>query len=241
MIHIETLAETGSTNTDLLVRLRNKEPLLEGYWLLADRQIAGRGRQGRKWSGGTGNFMGSTIVHLHGQEPAASTLALVAGLAVYEALLPRIMIPAQLILKWPNDLLLAGEKLAGILLEREADTVIVGIGVNLADAPDVPGRKVVALSRFGPAPDRDDFARSLATSFETELSRWREQGLGQLLARWSAAAHPEGTRLSVNGRDGVLAGTFAGLADDGALKLQMENRAIRLIHAGDVHLEGEAG
>ncbi len=131
----EFVTETGSTNADLAARLRAGEPLSEGTWLIADRQIDGKGRQGRDWIGGDGNFMGSTVVNLTGQEVNPSCLAMVAGLAVYETVLVRLPLPAKLELKWPNDLLLAGGKLAGILLERSGDAVIVGIGVNLAESP----------------------------------------------------------------------------------------------------------
>jgi len=237
---IEILAETGSTNADLAARARGGASITEGFWLLADRQLAGRGRQGRQWCDGVGNFMGSTIVRLSGREPVPHTLALAAGLALYETVLPRMTLPAQLELKWPNDLLLAGGKLAGILLEREGDAIIVGIGVNLAKAPLVAGRKIISLGQFGPPPDRDIFAADLAVAFDAEVSRWRTHGLDQLLARWQAAAHPEGTRLSVNSRDGLISGMFAGLAPDGALRLKLDDGGLRVIHAGDVALEGEA-
>ncbi|MBS1239349.1 MAG: biotin--[acetyl-CoA-carboxylase] ligase [Proteobacteria bacterium] len=240
MGQIETLAETGSTNADLAARVRGGEAIAEGYWLLADRQSAGRGRQGRMWSDAAGNFMGSTIVHMTGREPAPATLALVAGLALYETVLPRMMLPAQLELKWPNDLLLAGAKLAGILLEREGDAVVVGMGVNLAKAPRIAGVKAVSLGQFGPAPDRDAFASDLALHFEHEVARWRTFGLDPVLARWCAAAHPEGTRLNVSGGGTErVEGSFAGLASDGALKLRLADGGVRLVHAGDVSLGGE--
>jgi BirA family biotin operon repressor/biotin-[acetyl-CoA-carboxylase] ligase len=238
---IETLPETGSTNADLIARLRNGAAIAEGYWLLADRQTSGRGRQGREWSSVIGNFMGSTVVHTGGREPAPATLALVAGLAVYETVFTRMMLPAALELKWPNDLLLGGGKIAGILLEREGDAVVVGIGVNLAKTPMVAGAKAVSLGQFGPAPDRDAFAADLAHSFAEEIERWRNYGLEPVLARWCAAAHPEGTRLNVsNGGAERVEGSFAGLASDGALRLQLDDGKIMVVHAGDVAIGGVA-
>jgi len=232
---IETLPETGSTNADLIARLRGGEAVPEGFWLLADRQTAGRGRHGREWSSVLGNFMGSTVVRLTGREPAAATLALVAGLAVFETVFSRMLLPAALELKWPNDLLLGGGKIAGILLEREGDAVVVGIGVNLAKTPMVAGAKAVSLGQFGPPPDRDAFAADLAHNFAEEVERWRTYGLDQVVARWSAAAHPQGTRLNVsNGGPERIEGAFAGLAQDGGLKLQLNDGSIRVIHAGDV-------
>jgi BirA family biotin operon repressor/biotin-[acetyl-CoA-carboxylase] ligase len=231
---IERLPETGSTSADLAARITGGEWLAEGHWLVADRQSAGRGRQGREWCDGAGNFMGSTLVRLAPGDPVPGTLALVAGLAVHEAVSPHVPPPERASLKWPNDVMVGAAKLAGILLERVGDSVVVGVGVNLAAAPIVPGRETVALSRFGPAPDRDMFAATLAASFAREVERWRHYGLGPVIARWLAAGHPVGTALRVG--DEGLGGTFAGLADDGALRLTLADGTTRTIHAGEVNL-----
>lgn len=238
---IQTLSSTGSTNADLIARLRGGEAVPEGFWLVTDRQDAGRGRQGRTWFDGAGNFMGSTVVHCHASDPPASSLALVAGLALHEAVGPLIPPPLRAELKWPNDLLIDGAKLSGILLEGQGSAVVVGIGVNLAAAPDLPDRRTAALSAFGPAPDRDLFAAQLARCFALELERWRGNGLGPLTRRWQAAAHPAGTPLLV-GEPGSepLAGTFAGLTDDGALQLALADGTTQVIHAGEVRLAGES-
>ena len=232
---IRTVAETGSTNADLADALRAGERVSEGDWLVADRQTAGRGRQGRAWFDGAGNFMGSTVVRLGPADPPASTLALLAGLALYETVSPLLADPSALSLKWPNDLLVGRAKLAGILLEREGDAVVIGIGVNLAAAPDVEGRETTALASLGPAPDRDAFAEALAAIFDRELERWRTVGIEPMLRRWQAAAHPPGTPLTVHEASGeVVSGQFAGLAADGSLLLCLEDGAVRPIHAGDV-------
>jgi BirA family biotin operon repressor/biotin-[acetyl-CoA-carboxylase] ligase len=229
--------ETGSTNADLVAAIRNGERLAEGHWLIADRQTAGRGRQGREWFDGGGNFMGSTVVHLGAQDPPAPTLALMSGLALYEAIAPLLAEPGALSLKWPNDLLLGRAKLAGILLEREGDAVVVGIGVNLAAAPHIEGRDTVALSSLGPVPQRDVFAAGLLRSFDLELERWRTAGIGPLLRRWLAVGHPTGTSLTVHDPGGDrIAGAFAGLDQDGSLLLRLEDGTVRPIHAGDVML-----
>ena len=101
MIH--TLATTGSTNADLVARIGTHERIAEGYWLVADRQSAGKGRQGRKWFDGAGNFMGSTVVHLRLGDPAPGSLALLAGLALYEVISILLAAPHRAQLKWPND------------------------------------------------------------------------------------------------------------------------------------------
>lgn len=234
---IRTLAETGSTNADLLAALRAGNRVAEGDWLTTERQTAGRGRQGRAWFDGAGNFMGSTVVRLAPHDPPASTLALLAGLALYEAVAPLLAEPRALSLKWPNDLLIGRAKLAGILLEREGDAVVVGIGANLAAAPVVEGRETVALAALGPAPDREAFAQALAAAFDRELERWRTVGVEPLLRRWQAVAHTPGTELEVHEPGGAMVkGTFAGLAPDGSLLLRLEDGATRPIHAGDVML-----
>jgi BirA family biotin operon repressor/biotin-[acetyl-CoA-carboxylase] ligase len=232
---IEVVAETGSTNADLAARLAAGSFVSEGHWLVADRQTAGKGRLGRVWNDGAGNFMGSTVVRLAPGDPAPATLALLTGLAVHEALAP--FAGENLKLKWPNDLLLGGAKIAGILLEMARGVVVVGIGVNLAQAPEVPGRAVTALTDHGPPPTRDAFAQALAAAFDLELQRWRAVGLAPLLRRWQSAAHAKGTPLRVlpPGEDAVE-GAFAGLAEDGNLRLALPDGAIRTIHAGDVLL-----
>lgn len=236
---IEFVPQTGSTSADLAARLRAGTFVPEGHWLVADRQTDGKGRQGREWLDGAGNFMGSTVVHLRFGDPEPASLALVAGLAVHEAIAS--VVPAagagssrgRLVLKWPNDVMLGAAKLAGILLERVGDSVVVGIGVNLASAPRLPDREAAALG----APDRDAFAADLARLLDVELDRWRSFGLAPIVARWLAAAHPAGTPLAV-GEPGEtpVTGTFAGLTDDGALRLRLADGATRVIHAGEVRL-----
>ena len=237
---IRTVPETGSTNADLAEALRQGESIGEAHWLIADRQTAGRGREGRSWFDGHGNFMGSTIVRLSSRDPSPTSLALLAGVALYEAVLPLLAEPARLSLKWPNDLMLGDAKLAGILLERLGDAVIVGIGVNLAIAPQLPDRRTVALSAFGPAPDRDSFARTLSATFASELLRWRSYGIEPLVRRWESMAHPVGTGLTVRAPgEEPISGVFAGLTEAGALRLRLPDGAERVVHAGDVMLANE--
>lgn len=235
MTRIETVPVTGSTNADLVARLRDGERIGEGHWLVADRQTDGRGRQGRSWFDGAGNFMGSTVVWVRPGDPEPTALSFLAGLAAFEAASAFLAQPAGLQLKWPNDLLLAGAKLAGILLERVGDFIVVGIGVNLARAPQLDDRRTTALSEHGPAPDRDAFAQRLATAFADEIQRWRDFGTAALLARWTQAAHPEGTAMTVHEQGAAaISGQFAGIAANGALRLRLADGGTRVIHAGDV-------
>ncbi|WP_082664990.1 biotin--[acetyl-CoA-carboxylase] ligase [Sphingopyxis sp. H115] len=230
---IERVAQTGSTNADLLARLAGGEHVGEGHWLLADRQTAGRGRLGRGWNDGRGNFMGSTVVHLTIGDPSAATLALVAGVALAKtvaALAPEI--EAQL--KWPNDLLVDGKKCAGILMERTGNAVVIGIGVNLIAAPELPDRPTATLAGKGAAIDRDHFANALGIAMIDALWTWRQEGVASIVRAWLPQAHPLGTplRVSEQGIDGY----FDGLAEDGALRLRRDGGETMVIHAGDVEL-----
>ncbi len=181
--------------------------------------------------------MGSTVVRIDPGAPPTQTLALVAGIAVYEALLPYCPDRQSLKLKWPNDIYYRDAKLAGILLEREKDNVIVGVGANLAAAPHLPDRATIALASVGPTPDRDIFAHALMQSFDQELERWRTYGTEPLIRRWESIAHAKGTSLVVHEQTGgLIKGTFDGLLADGSLHLRLADGTTRAIHAGDVLL-----
>ena len=205
----------------------------EGDWLVALGQDAGRGRQGRKWEEAPGNFYGSTLVKLRPDDPPAASLSLAAGLALIEAI--DVAVPDQgLLLKWPNDVLLLGKKLAGILLERSGDRVAVGFGVNLASAPQLPDRLAASLGgKLGP----QAFAPLVAASFARLLELWRRSEPPLLVQAWLARAHSRGTRLTVHTSPGEsISGRFDGLEPDGALRLSLGDGSISIVHAGDVLL-----
>lgn len=234
---ITVVEQTGSTNADLAAAIRSGEGWAEGAWLVARRQTAGRGRQGRTWFDGAGNFMGSTVVQLGEGHPPPASLSFVAALAVRDAAAAALGREDALALKWPNDVLLDGGKLSGILLEMVRGHIIVGIGVNLAHAPEVPGRKTAALGDATNPPALEDFAASLAAAFDRRLTTWRIYGLGATLEAFLAHAfHAQGAPLTVHDTDGaVISGTFAGLEEsDGALRLRLAEGSERVIRAGDI-------
>ncbi len=205
---------------------------MEGDWLVAMEQEAGRGRQGRPWIAETGNFFGSTIVELKPGDPGPPSLSLAAGLALIEAV--DVAVPDQsLMLKWPNDLLLNNSKLAGILLERSGDRVVAGFGVNLATAPRLADRDTAALNG---ALSPQSFAPLLAGSFSRMVALWRSSDPESFARAWLARAHPVGTRLTVHAStEEKVAGTFDGIEPDGALRLRRDGD-VELIRAGDVEL-----
>jgi BirA family biotin operon repressor/biotin-[acetyl-CoA-carboxylase] ligase len=205
----------------------------EGEWLVALNQVAGRGRQGRRWVSAPGNFFGSTLVELRAGDPPAQSLSLAAGLALIEAV--DAALPAQpLMLKWPNDLLLLGRKLAGILLERSGDRVAVGFGVNLAAAPELKERRGAALDgKVTP----QAFAPLLAAAFARLLDLWRTAEPNLLTQAWLARAHPLGTQLTVHtSADETVTGRFDGMEPDGALRLRRDGGVLEVVRAGDVEL-----
>lgn len=207
----------------------------EGLWLRAERQTAGKGRQGRAWASPEGNLYISTLVRTRPGEPSPATLALVAAVALEETV-ALFLRRGGVMLKWPNDLLIDGAKLSGILLERVDDAVVIGIGVNLLHCPVGLGQPAVSLSVYAPAPEPQVFAEALAEVFARWLSRWRD-GIAPVRDRWLARAHRRGTALTARLADGTnIDGLFDGLTSDGALMLRLADGTVRAIHAGDVFL-----
>jgi BirA family biotin operon repressor/biotin-[acetyl-CoA-carboxylase] ligase len=143
--------------------------------------------------------------------------------------------PAEgLMLKWPNDLMLSGRKLGGILLERSGDRVVIGFGVNLASAPKLADRDAAAL---GAPMTPQAFAPLLAASFARLLQLWRKTESSALVRAWQERAHLPGTRLTLHVAQGeTVSGRFGGLDPDGALRLILADGSIEVIRAGDVFL-----
>ena len=209
----------------------------EGLWLRADRQDDGRGRMGRRWNDGDGNVFASNIIKLQADDNPASQLAFVAAISVRAALAhyaPEI----PFLLKWPNDILVNGAKICGILLERKRDAVIFGVGVNLCDHPENLDRPAISLSALGISPPHPQkFVETLADIFAEKLAQWRLAGLGAVTQEWQKFAHPPGTPLTANLPDGEqIQGRYHGLGDDGALKLRLADGSVRAIHAADIFL-----
>lgn len=210
----------------------------EGLWIRAARQTGGRGRLGRAWLSPPGNLYCSTLVRIASQDPPAHLLAFVAGLAVLDTV--RDAIPAcDARLKWPNDVHVAGAKLAGILLERRGNAVVVGVGLNVATAPDVAGRAVTSLHALGALRQIDAAAvlDLLVAHFAARLIDWRTQDAATLLEVWCAAAHKPGEAMAVQrGPADRIEGVFEGLAADGSLLLRCPDGRVESVSAGDVHL-----
>lgn len=239
------LAETDSTNAEAMrVALQGERGPL---YIRADRQSAGKGRSGRAWETCTGNLALSRLGPLSCPPAAVPQLALVAGLAVHRAIAELFDAGAgadALRLKWPNDLLLDHAKVAGILVESSAfageRVAVVGVGVNIAEAPDVPGRSTTALAgRVAQTPSPRQLAARVARHLEGTLAQWDHgRGFDLIRAGWLAAALPLGTALSINTGQGVVSGRFAGLDEGGALRLDIPDQGLKTFSFGDVALIG---
>lgn len=231
---IRFVADTGSTNADMLALA--EQGAAEGSWLRAGRQTGGRGRMGRHWESPAGNLHASTLVRLRAGDPPAHSLALVAANAVHALIAPLCAGSARI--KWPNDILVDGAKIAGILLERAGDAVIVGIGVNVTGYPEGLDRPVTSLHAQGASEaEAGDLIERLAPLFAHWLSVWRAHGLDPVRTHWLLNAHSRGTAMRVFQPDGEqVDGAFDTLDRQGMLILRLADGQSRAIHAGDIIL-----
>ncbi|MFM9941927.1 MAG: biotin--[acetyl-CoA-carboxylase] ligase [Hyphomicrobiaceae bacterium] len=213
-----------STNAEAQRRAASGErgPL----WICARAQSQGRGRSGRSWGSPQGSLAATLLFCPTAPLSILPELALVAGVATADAigsLLPR---PATTLrIKWPNDILLDVAKVSGILVESALfgrdQVAFVGIGINIADKPDIPDRAITSLAEHGVSTTPDAFAPRLAGAMANRLSQWHHgAGFAAIRTAWLERAGPPGQEMSVNTGKGIATGTFAGLDTDGALLLQ---------------------
>lgn len=235
------LDETDSTNAE--ARRRAEAGETGPLWIIARRQSAGRGRRGRNWESETGNLF-STLLQLTRKSPAeAAQVTFVAALAVAD-LLEAFAAPGAVTIKWPNDVMIAGEKASGILVESGAHAsgalwLAVGIGVNLAHAPDGTERPATALAHHlrpdvAYAPSPDVAAGVLAEAFAVWMDRWETLGFQPILDAWSARARGLNQPCVARLGHETVTGVAEGVAPDGALRLRLADGSLQLISAGDV-------
>lgn len=231
-IPLETVDEIGSTSEALKARAAGSGPEIA---LLARRQSGGHGRLGRPWQSIDGNLHLSVLLRPQSLRWPGhwSILAAVALADTVRALLPE---DSALRLKWPNDLMLGGGKLAGILLEAGVTSgpwLVVGFGVNLAGAPSGLGRPVACLASVAPAPAPEAFAARLLHVLQGWRDRYAVEGFAPVRAAWLAAAHAPGEPVVVGMGGQRVRGTFRGLGHDGTLLLDGPEGELA-ITAGDL-------
>lgn len=244
-VRVLALVSVDSTNDEArrLIGEGERGPL----WVVAERQTDGRGRLGRNWISPQGNLHASLIVSDFHDPADAPQLGFVAGVATIRAL--RVCAgDSDFALKWPNDLLLAGGKLGGILLETVsvptgdlrapvAPVAIIGIGVNCAAAPSGLPYRAEALSSLGAAaPSRAAFFAALSDALAEMLAVWRSPGgFARVRELWLRDAAGLGARIGVRLMQGAISGVFQTIDATGRLVLVTPTGA-RAIEAGDVEI-----
>jgi BirA family biotin operon repressor/biotin-[acetyl-CoA-carboxylase] ligase len=227
-----------STNTQALALAHKGErgPI----WVTAERQSAGRGRRGRTWISETGNLFASLLLTDPAPREHWPELSLVAALAIHDAVVEIApAIKPKLSIKWPNDLLLVGEKFAGILIEGEgndeASAVAVGIGVNCASHPadaDFPATDLAAAgAEIAPA----NLFAALSAKMLGRIAQWNEgEHFSTIRADWLARAASVGEIIRVRMPDRELVGRFETLDEKGHLVLTLPEGGKQTVAAGDV-------
>lgn len=241
-----SLEATDSTNDDALQAARSGDP--GQLWIAAGEQRAGRGRHGRQWSSPPGNLYTSLLLIDPCEAHEAPQLSFVAGLALHEAVETVTGVGApRLSLKWPNDLLLDGAKVSGLLLEGHRLSpdgplaIIIGFGVNVAFAPTGTPYPAITLQSTKPGLRREDVFRALADAFAKTLSAWRasarmnaSDSFGPIRRLWLERAAGVGQEVTLRLPSGEKRGIFEGLDRFGRLQLKSSN-GVELIDAGDLY------
>jgi BirA family biotin operon repressor/biotin-[acetyl-CoA-carboxylase] ligase len=239
---VETVWSTSSTNTILLARAN--PPVGVSEVLLAEYQTAGRGRRGRVWLAPPGGAICLSMSWMFREVPAdIGALSLVVGVCALQAL--REQGASGAALKWPNDLLLDGRKLGGVLIELRAESagpacVVIGIGLNVAlGAPllrriAATGLEATDLRSAGlTAPSRNPLAAALVGACLRGLGAFEREGLKPFIEEWRAADALRGRPVAVSGAGGNARGLARGVDVHGALLIETPQGLRRFI-AGDV-------
>lgn len=232
---LRSLSEVDSTMSEAS---RVLDELAGPCWILAKKQTAARGRRGRVWSMPLGNFSASLVLPQAGSPADMGLRSFVASLALYDTV-SAVAPQAQLALKWPNDVLLNGGKMAGILLETSGDVLIVGIGVNLAHAPVVSDvevgavRPVSIMGETGIAMSPDDFMIHLAAAFAIWEERFRTYGFAPIREAWLTKAARLGEVIRARTMREDIYGTFETVDAQGHLVLTSADGRVS-IPAADV-------
>jgi BirA family biotin operon repressor/biotin-[acetyl-CoA-carboxylase] ligase len=224
----------GSTNDE--ARRLATEGAAHGTVVHADEQTAGRGRLARSWYSPPGNLYLSILLRTGVPPVRAGELSFLTAVAVaetVETLLPKHIRP---MLKWPNDVLVNGAKIAGILLESQGDATILGIGLNVLQAPAKASYKTTTIVSIGGIASVDSARDILLGRLGELLQLWRLGGFEPIRTRWLERSYPIGASIRVNAQGESIEGEFAGLDHDGALLLETPAGVQRVL-AGDVSME----
>lgn len=207
-------------------------------WIIAKSQTKGRGRRGRSWISQPGNLYASLLMDTSAPPETYGQLSFVAALSVANLVLDYAS-QTEVTLKWPNDVLLNGRKLAGVLLEivsnNHAAHLIVGFGVNLAHHPEKTDFSAASLAHAAAkAPDPEAALQRLVVAWNKWYEVWRQEGFGPIRLEWLARAHELGEELTVNLGDSLVTGVFENVEGDGSLLLRLKGGTPKRITVGDV-------
>jgi len=241
------LAETDSTNAEAA---RIAPTLAGAEWILALRQTSARGRRGRAWTMPEGNFA-ATLVMRPAEPPEKVALrSFIAALALFDACVAATGRPEPFALKWPNDVLMNGGKLAGILLESSGmgatiSHIAIGIGVNLVAAPGAdqvePGalRPVSLLNESGIRITPEDFLDLLAPAYDRYERQFQSFGFAPIRAAWMARAARLGEEITARTMRETVTGRFETIDEAGNLILAAP-AGRHVIAAADIFFQTEA-
>ena len=245
--HLDLLDACASTNTLLLERARGGAP--SGSVIACELQSAGRGRRGNSWQSGLGGSLTFSLLWRFAQSAAGlSGLSLAAGVAAARALASSGVADVQL--KWPNDLLHAGRKLGGILIEVHSDgpdaaAAVIGIGLNVrlpADLRDAIAQPVIDIASLSAQlPQRNALLAATLIELAQVLDQFAEYGFAPLRQEWMARHAHQGKAVTLSSADGsAIAGTAAGVAEDGALLVETARGVERCV-SGELSLRAVGG
>lgn len=231
------LDEVDSTNREAFRQADRDVP--GPLWITAASQTDGRGRRGRPWSSPEGNFYGSLLLAADGGRPAHA-LCFIAGLALREVLADLVGPSFAITIKWPNDVLVNERKCAGILVESRTSglgppATVIGIGINLRAHPRDAVFPATDLKTEGADVGIDDVFAMLAANLEARLQVWQDGAdFAEIAEEWLRHAYRLGRTVHIRGQDPAQGGIFAGLTDQGAMRVEMADGTERTVVAGDV-------
>ncbi len=238
-VRLVCLATAGSTNKEARIRARQGEPA--PLWITAQSQTEGRGRMNRRWASPPGNLYASLLLREPSPPEHAPELAFVTALAVRDAIAAEApQLAAQLAFKWPNDVLLAEAKCAGILIEGEVEpsrsvSVVIGIGINCASHPPDAAYPATDLAVHGADLGPAQLFKRLSAAMCRRLTQWDGGGgYAAILDDWLGAARGIGEQITVRNGRGEKHGRFVGLDRSGRLVLELSGGGIEKISVGDV-------
>lgn len=238
-IRLIAYGSIGSTNTEACALARQGERHL--LWVTAQTQTAGRGRRGNVWISEPGNLYASLLLP-EVPKGRAGELAFVAGLAVYDTvaeLAPKVA--SRLALKWPNDVLLGGLKLAGILIEAESNWVVIGIGINCAHHPEQTVPAATDLQAAGANLSADEVFARLSKTMLVRLKQWANgAAFAAVRSDWLIRAAGVGQSIRVRLHRQELTGHFQGLDEAGQLLLRLPDGRIQAVSSGEVFALAES-